>query len=221
MNRTVARPLIAVALILLSILMRPSSPLAAPATAPSAAKHAATRPLAKAVFAAGCFWCAEASFEGLPGVKAVVSGYAGGTEQNPTYEQVGLGRTGHAESVEITFDPSVMSYTRLLDVFWHNIDPTQANAQFCDHGRQYRSAIFTENESQRRAAVASRKRLEASKLLKAPIVTEVTPITKFWPAEAYHQDYYKTNPIPYQAYRLGCGRDRRLHELWGDAAGKH
>ena len=154
-------------------------------------------------------------------MKAVVSGYAGGTEQNPTYEQVGSGRTGHAESVEITFDPSVMSYTRLLDVFWHNIDPTQANAQFCDHGRQYRSAIFTENEAQRRAAVASRKRLEASKLLKAPIVTEVTQITKFWPAEAYHQDYYKTNPIPYQAYRFGCGRDRRLHELWGDAAGKH
>lgn len=191
------------------------------ARAAERAPSATTPALAKAVFAGGCFWCVEASFEGIPGVKSVVSGYAGGTEANPTYEQVGSGRTGHAESVEITFDPKVATYAKLLDVFWHNIDPTQANAQFCDHGPQYRSAIFTVDESQRLAAVASRKRIEASKVLKAPIVTQIAPLTRFWPAEGYHQDYYKKNPIHYQTYRLGCGRDRRLRELWGAAAGKH
>jgi len=221
MNRILVCSLLAIAVTGLGILPGPTSSFAAPAPAPPPATRAATTPSARAVFAAGCFWCAEASFEGLAGVKSVVSGYAGGSEQNPTYEQVGSGRTGHAESVEITFDPAVIPYSRLLDIFWHNIDPTQANAQFCDHGRQYRSAIFTRDESQRRAAVASLKRLQTSKMLKAPIVTEITPITRFWPAEEYHQDYYKKNPIPYQAYRLGCGRDRRLHELWGDAAGKH
>jgi peptide-methionine (S)-S-oxide reductase len=157
----------------------------------------------------------------LPGVKSVVSGFAGGPEQNPTYEQVSSGRTGHAEAVEIAYDPAVMTYGKLLEVFWHNIDPTQANAQFCDHGPQYRSAIFTANAAQRREAVASLKRIESSKVLKAPIVTQIVTLTRFWPAEAYHQDYYKKNPVHYQTYRLGCGRDRRLRELWGASAGKH
>ncbi len=179
--------------------------------------------LSKAVFAGGCFWCVETAFEGLPGVKAVVSGYAGGKEERPTYEQVSAGRTGHAESVEITFDPTLTSYRKLLDVFWHNIDPTQASAQFCDHGEQYRSAIFHANGAQRRAAIESRKRLEASNVLKKPIVTQIAPLTRFWPAEEYHQDYYKKNPVHYQTYRLGCGRDRRLKELWGPgaSAGRH
>lgn len=190
---------------------------------PDAGQAATARraPLAKAVFAGGCFWCVEAAFEGLPGVKSVVSGFAGGPEQNPTYEQVSSGRTGHAEAVEIAYDPAVTTYAKLLDVFWHNIDPTQANAQFCDHGPQYRSAIFTANAAQRREAVASLKRIEASKVLKAPIVTQIVALTHFWPAEAYHQDYYKKNPVHYQTYRLGCGRDRRLRELWGASAGKH
>lgn len=179
----------------------------------------APAPLAKAVFAGGCFWCVEAAFEGLPGVKSVVSGYAGGREDRPTYEQVSSGRTGHAESVEITFDPAATSYRKLLGVFWHNIDPTQAGAQFCDLGQQYRSAIFYANDAQRRAALESVKRLEASTILKEPIVTQVVPLPRFWPAEGYHQDYYKKNPVHYQAYRLGCGRDRRLRELWGAGAG--
>jgi peptide-methionine (S)-S-oxide reductase len=176
---------------------------------------------AKAVLAGGCFWCVEAAFEGLSGVKAVVSGFSGGSEERPTYEQVSSGRTGHAESVEITFDPAAISYTKLLDVFWHNIDPTQAGGQFCDHGEQYRSAIFYANDAQRRAALDSRKHLEASKILKMPIVTQIAPFARFWPAGEYHQDYYKKNPVHYQAYRLGCGRDRRLKELWGTKAGSH
>ncbi|HEY6553358.1 MAG TPA: peptide-methionine (S)-S-oxide reductase MsrA [Vicinamibacteria bacterium] len=189
--------------------------------AAAARGSSAPAPLAKAVFAGGCFWCAETAFEGLPGVKSVVSGFAGGSELNPTYEQVSSGRTGHAESVEITFDPAVITYAKLLDVFWHNIDPTQARGQFCDHGEQYRSAIFYANDGQRRAALESRRGLEASKVLKAPIVTQIAPFTRFWPAEEYHQDYYKKNPVHYQAYRLGCGRDRRLRELWGAKAGGH
>ncbi len=188
------------------------------------AAHAAApkRPLPtieKAVFAGGCFWCVEAAFEGLPGVKTVVSGFSGGAEERPTYEQVSSGRTGHAEVVEIAFNPTAISYKKLLDVFWHNIDPTQANAQFCDRGEQYRSAIFHASDAQRRAALASLKRLKRSNILKKPIVTQIVPLTRFWPAEEYHQDYYKKNPVHYQAYRLGCGRDRRLRELWGAGAG--
>jgi peptide-methionine (S)-S-oxide reductase len=191
-----------------------------PKTSPAASKptpHAA----ATAVFAGGCFWCEEATFEGLPGVTSVVSGYAGGTQPNPTYEQVSSGRTGHAESVEVTFDPALTSYQKLLDVYWHNVDPTQSNGEFCDHGEQYRSAIFYADDAQRRAALATKKAIEDSKVLKGPIVTQIVPLTKFWPAETYHQDYYKKNPADYQAYRLGCGRDLRLKELWGSKAGGH
>ncbi len=195
-------------------------PVARAAAADVAAPPLARPVMEKAVFAGGCFWCVETAFEGLPGVKAVVSGYAGGKEDHPTYAQVSAGRTGHAEAVEITYDPAVVSYKKLLDIFWHNIDPTQASAQFCDHGEQYRSAIFYANDAQRRAAIASLERLKSSKILKKPIVTQIAAFTRFWPAEEYHQDYYKKNPIHYQTYRLGCGRDRRLKELWGPAAGK-
>jgi len=175
----------------------------------------------KAVFAGGCFWCEEATFEGIRGISSVVSGFAGGTQDHPTYELVSSGRTGHAESVEITFNPAIITYQQLLDIYWHNIDPTQASGQFCDHGEQYRSAIFYADETQRRAALASKRAIEDSKVLKGPIVTQVVPLTTFWPAEEYHQDYYKKNPVNYHAYRLGCGRDRRLHEIWGAKAGSH
>ncbi len=190
-------------------------PSLARATAPTAA------PLSKAVFAGGCFWCVEAAFEGIPGVKRVVSGFAGGPESSPTYDQVSSGRTGHAEAIEIAFDSRAVSYGELLRVFWHNIDPTQADAQFCDHGPQYRSAIFTVGAAQHRAALRSKREIEESKRLKAPIVTQIVAFTRFWPAGECHQDYYKKNPVHYQAYRLGCGRDRRLREIWGAEAGGH
>ncbi len=195
-------------------------PVARAAAADDAAPLLARRVVEKAVFAGGCFWCVETAFEGRPGVKAVVSGFAGGKEERPSYAQVSAGRTGHAEVVEITYDPTLISYKKLLDIFWHNNDPTQASAQFCDHGEQYRSAIFYANDAQHRAAIASLERLKSSNILKKPIVTQIAPFNRFWAAEEYHQDYYKKNPIHYQAYRLGCGRDRRLNELWGPAAGK-
>jgi peptide-methionine (S)-S-oxide reductase len=161
---------------------------------------------ALAIFAGGCFWCMEPPFEKLDGVKTVVSGYTGGTKENPTYDEVSAGGTGHAEAVQVTFDPSKVSYEKLLEVFWRNVDPYDAKGQFCDKGSQYRSAIFYLDEKQRKAALASRKK---------DYVTEVTKATKFYPAEEYHQDYYKKNPIRYRFYRNGCGRDRRLKELWG------
>src|SRR5262245_22747533 len=163
----------------------------------------------------------EPPFEALPGVRSVTSGYSGGSERNPTYEQVSSGRTGHAESVQIVYDPERISYERLLDVYWHNIDPTSAGGQFCDRGAQYRSVIFHRGEVERRAPLASRKRIMASGRLKRPVATEIVPFHAFYPAEAYHQDYYKKNPGDYYAYRQGCGRDRRLKELWGKEAPTH
>jgi peptide-methionine (S)-S-oxide reductase len=174
---------------------------------------------AVATFAGGCFWCMEGPFEKLPGVVSVTSGYTGGQKKNPTYEEVSSGVTGHAESVQIVYDPKTVSYDKLLEVYWHNIDPLQANAQFCDHGSQYRSAIFFHDAAQQQAAEASKKALEASGKLSGKIVTQIVPASTFYPAEDYHQDYYKKNPIRYQTYRMGCGRDRRLKELWGAEAG--
>ena len=192
---------------------------AATAPPPPSAERTAPVPAAeRATFAGGCFWCVEAAFEGMAGVLSVTSGFSGGPEKNPTYEMVSSGTTGHAEAVQVVFDPKRISYSRLLDLFWHNIDPTQADGQFCDHGRQYRSAIFWEGETQRRLAEDSKRALEASKRLKRPIVTQIVRFTAFYPAEQYHQDYYKKNPADYGAYRLGCGRDRRLREIWGSAA---
>jgi peptide-methionine (S)-S-oxide reductase len=172
--------------------------------------------LETAVFAMGCFWCAETAFEGLPGVVSVVSGYTGGREANPTYEQVSAGKTGHAEAVQVTFDPARIGYAELLDLFWRNIDPTSAGGQFCDRGKQYRSALYWRGETQRRLAEASKRALEATpQRFDGKIVTEIVAASTFWPAEEYHQDFYRKNPARYGSYRKGCGRDRRLEELWG------
>jgi peptide-methionine (S)-S-oxide reductase len=173
-----------------------------------------------ALFAGGCFWCMETQFEGVPGVTSVISGYTGGHKANPTYEEVGSGTTGHYESVEVHYDPSRVSYQKLLQVFWHSIDPTQGDGQFCDLGTEYRSAIFFRDEAQRRLAEASRKAIEASGVLKKPIVTLIVPAGPFYRAEEYHQDFWKKDPVRYQTYRLGCGRDRRLARVWGKDAAK-
>ncbi len=175
--------------------------------------------LEKATFAGGCFWCMEAPFDTLDGVAGVTSGYTGGTVKNPTYEQVSAGGTGHAEAVQIIYDPARISYARLLEIFWRNIDPTVRDRQFCDSGNQYRSGIFYHNEEQRRAALQSKAALEKSKPFREAIVTEIVPASAFYPAEEYHQHYYKKNPLRYKYYRSGCGRDKRLKELWGKAAG--
>jgi peptide-methionine (S)-S-oxide reductase len=170
---------------------------------------------AKATFAGGCFWCMQPAFDHADGVLATTVGYTGGHTKNPTYEEVSAGGTGHAESIQVTYDPAKVSYKQLLDVFWHNIDPLTPNAQFCDHGGQYRSAIFYHDEEQKRAAEQSTKDLEASGRFKQPIVTEIVAASEFYPAEDYHQKYYETNPVRYRYYRYGCGRDERLKELWG------
>ena len=175
--------------------------------------------LKEATFAGGCFWCMEGPFDKLEGVISTTSGYTGGGKKNPTYEEVSAGGTGHAESVRVVYDPAKVSYERLLDVFWHNIDPLARERQFCDAGNQYRSAIFFHDEAQRLAAAASKSTLEASGRLKGPIATQIVPAGEFWPAEEYHQDYYKKNPIRYKYYRGGCGRDARLKEIWGADAG--
>jgi peptide-methionine (S)-S-oxide reductase len=182
----------------------------------SATSAAATE---KATFAGGCFWCMEAPFDKLPGVVSVTPGYTGGKIKNPTYEQVSGGGTGHAEAVQIVFDPSKTGYSKLLDIYWHNIDPTAKDRQFCDVGSQYRSAIFFHDKDQHRAAQQSKAALEKSKPFKGPVVTEITAAGEFYPAEEYHQHYYKKNPIRYKYYRGGCGRDNRLKELWGTSAG--
>ena len=176
---------------------------------------------ATAIFAGGCFWCEETAFEGLPGVISVVSGYTGGQKKNPTYEEVSAGGTGHAESVQVTYDPGKTSYEKLLDVFWHNVDPFQKDAQFCDHGTQYRSAIFYQGEAQKKAAEESRRKLEEQPRFKGKIVTQIVAASTFYPAEEYHQDFYKKNPVRYHEYRAGCGRDARLKEIWGEPAGGH
>jgi peptide-methionine (S)-S-oxide reductase len=169
--------------------------------------------MAKATFAGGCFWCMEPPFDALDGVVSTTSGYTGGHTANPTYEQVSAGKTGHAEAVEIVYDPRKVTYARLLEVFWRNIDPLTANAQFCDTGNQYRAGIFVHDATQRKLAEASKD--AAAQRLQKPIVTEITAASQFWPAEEYHQDYYKKNPIRYKFYRSSCGRDRRLEAIWG------
>lgn len=168
----------------------------------------------KATFAGGCFWCMQSVFESVPGVLAVTAGYTGGHLQNPTYEQVISGRTGHAEAVQIVYDPHKIRYEKLLAIFWRNIDPTVKDRQFCDVGNQYRTAIFYHTGEQKRLAERSKTELERSKPFKQTIVTEIVPATQFFPAEEYHQQYYKKNPIRYNEYRMGCGREERLKELW-------
>ncbi len=169
-----------------------------------------------ATFAGGCFWCMEPPFDKLDGVISTVSGYTGGRTVDPTYEEVSSGTTGHAESLQVTYDPSKLGYEKLLDVFWHNIDPLARDRQFCDIGEQYRSAIFYHNDEQKRLAQASKGALEQSGRFKQPIATQIVAAGPFYPAEEYHQDYYKKNPIRYKFYRYNCGRDQRLKELWGE-----
>jgi peptide-methionine (S)-S-oxide reductase len=188
--------------LLMAVMPGPGDAEAAPASA-----------RAKATFAGGCFWCMEGPFDKLDGVISTTSGYTGGSKKNPTYQEVSSGGTGHTEAVEIVYDPAKVSYEKLLEVFWRNIDPLVRDRQFCDVGTQYRSGIFYHDELQKRLAEASKA--EVQKRFKQPIITEIVPASKFYPAEEYHQDYYKKNPIRYKFYRTGCGRDRRLAELWG------
>jgi peptide-methionine (S)-S-oxide reductase len=179
----------------------------------AAGQSPASAETAKATLAGGCFWCMEPPYDELDGVLSTISGYIGGTKKNPTYEEVTTGKTGHAEVVQITYDPKKISYEKLLEVFWRNIDPLTPNAQFCDVGSQYRSAIFYHDEMQKRLAEQSKKAVQGR--FKQPVVTEIVPAGEFYPAEDYHQDYYKKNPIRYKIYRYGCGRDERLREVWG------
>ncbi|SFJ13659.1 peptide-methionine (S)-S-oxide reductase [Desulfomicrobium apsheronum] len=167
----------------------------------------------EAVFAGGCFWCLEGPFDALPGVLGTESGYTGGQLPNPTYEQVSSGTSGHIEAMRVKYDPELVDFGKLLDVFWRNIDPTDAGGQFCDRGPQYRSAVFFADEAEESIARASKAELEAARGFK--IVTEILPRTEFYAAEEYHQDYYKKNPLRYHFYRQGCGRDQRLRQLWG------
>ncbi len=170
---------------------------------------------AKATFAGGCFWCMEEVFEKVDGVISVISGYTGGQVKNPTYEQVSAGETGHTESIELIYDPQKITYKQLLEIFWKNVDPTTPNAQFCDHGNQYRSAIFYHDETQRDLIVQSKQDIEHSKTFPEPIVTEISPASEFYTAEEYHQDFYSKNPIRYKYYKWNCGRAKRLEQLWG------
>lgn len=172
-----------------------------------------------AVFAGGCFWCTESDFASVPGVIDAVSGYTGGSVENPSYEQVSAGGTGHAESVKIRFDPGKISYEQLLDRYWHSIDPTVQNRQFCDQGSQYRSAIFYTSEAQKQAA--QRSKMAVEKTLGTTVYTQIVPLKTFYPAEDYHQNYSEKNPIRYRFYRSGCGRDARLEQIWGEQALKH
>jgi len=181
----------------------------------SANQAAAETTSGKTYFAGGCFWCMEEVFEKVDGVLSVTSGYMGGTVSNPTYEEVSAGRTGHAESVEVVYDPAKVSYQKLLDAFWRNVDPITPNAQFCDHGNQYRSAIFFQTDEEKRASDSSKQTIEQSKRFKEPIVTQIVMASRFFPAEEYHQDFYKKNPVRYKFYKYNCGRAQRLEELWG------
>jgi peptide-methionine (S)-S-oxide reductase len=193
--------------------------VAALATSGAAAPTPPPKPgLARATFAGGCFWCMEGPFDKLPGVVSTTSGYTGGSVKDPSYDQVSSGATGHAESVEVVYDPAKVTYQQLLDVFWKNVDPTDGGGQFCDRGNQYRTAIFAHGDEQQRLAEQSKKDLEASGKVKKRIVTQIVPAGDFYAAEEYHQDYYLRNPARYKFYRYNCGRDDRLKELWGAPA---
>src|SRR5262245_37965656 len=221
------RPSLVVVLLLPCFAAVPAAPAAAPATPPTSKgsasvpppklKEAAPSVLEKAVFAGGCFWCMEAAFDGIEGVVAATSGYSGGHTENPTYEEVSSGQTGHAESVQVLFDPRRISYEKLLDIYCHNIDPTTPYGQFCDIGSQYRPVIFTANDAQTRLAEASKRKIEETKTFTAPIAVEIESFKAFYPAEEHHQNFCEKSPVNYKAYRLGCGRDARLEEIWGKA----
>jgi len=191
--------------------------IAVAAIAGAAAAQPAVPERAVATFAGGCFWCVESDFDHVPGVLETISGYTGGKVANPTYSQVSAGGTGHAESVEVVYDPRKVSFAQLLDYFWHHVDPTVKDQQFCDHGNQYRTAIFVHNDEERKLAEASKKKVEAE--LKKPIYTEIVHAGPFYKAEDYHQDFYLKNPTKYKFYRWNCGRDQRLEQIWGKPKG--
>jgi peptide-methionine (S)-S-oxide reductase len=181
-----------------------------------AARASPADTLEVATFAGGCFWCMEEAFDAVPGVVSTTSGYTGGTVERPTYEQVSSGRTGHIEVVQVIFDPAVVTYAELLRTFWRNVDPTDGGGQFCDRGSQYVSAIFVRNDRQRGLAERSKRELESRSL---SIVTPIRPATTFWPAEEYHQNYYRKNSVRYRFYKFNCGRKARLEEIWSEPAG--
>ena len=182
------------------------------------AHTASAQQLEKAIFAGGCFWCVESDFDKVPGVVATISGYTGGKTENPTYEQVTYGDTGHYEAVEITYDPAKVGYEALLTAFWHSVDPTDGGGQFCDRGHSYKTAVFVANEKQRSAAEVSQKAVQ--KTLDKPIVTPILAAAPFYAAEDYHQNYYNKNPVRYRYYRWGCGRDKTVKQVWGEHAYK-
>ena len=184
-------------------------------TTPPAASKAEAGGKAVAIFAGGCFWCVEQAFDAVDGVVSTTSGYIGGHTRSPTYKQISRGGTGHAEAVKVVYDPKKVSYRQLLKVFWRNIDPITPNAQFCDRGSQYRSAVFYLNEQQRKLAEASKARIAKSGRFHSPIVTEIVMASQFYAAETYHQDYYQKNPLRYRYYKYACGRAQRLEKLWG------
>lgn len=200
-----------ITLIVVGLALGASISLHAAAQSAAAAKPAA----AIATFGGGCFWCMEEAFDKVPGVTATISGYMGGRTKNPTYQQVSMGNTGHAEVVRVEYDPKKVTYAQLLAVFWRNVDPTQKDGQFCDHGSQYRSAIFYHDDAQRHAAEDSRKALEKNKPFSGAIVTEITKAAEFYLAEGYHQDYYLKNTLKYKFYKTGCGREAQLKQVWG------
>ena len=197
-----------------SIMIAASASAVTHAAAQPAPKEVQASPHTTAIFAGGCFWCAESDFEHLAGVTEVVSGYTGGRVADPTYEQVSEGGTGHVEAVRVTYDPKRISYAQLVDYFFRHIDPTDGGGQFCDRGNQYRSAIFVATPEQARIAERAKAKLDASATLPGPIATLVLPASAFYPAEGYHQDYYKKNPIKYRFYRFNCGRDARINSVW-------
>ncbi|MDQ3244429.1 MAG: peptide-methionine (S)-S-oxide reductase MsrA [Gemmatimonadota bacterium] len=211
MNR---RPSLTLAIALLTVTLALGDTGEARGQLPAGASPA-TLGLQVATFGGGCFWCMEPPFDKLAGVVSTTSGYIGGSVANPTYEQVSDGGTGHAEVVQVAYDPAKISYAKLLEVFWRNIDPLTPNRQFCDAGSQYRSAIFYHGDDQRRAAEASKSALDQSRRFRQPIVTQIASASTFYPAEEYHQNYYRKNPIRYKFYRSRCGRDKRLEEVWG------
>ncbi|WP_445940221.1 peptide-methionine (S)-S-oxide reductase MsrA [Pseudomonas sp.] len=208
------RRLLASSMLILGGLLAACEPTAAQAPQPQVTATTVENP-GVAIFAGGCFWCTESDFDKVPGVIETTSGYIGGHADNPTYEQVSAGSSGHIEAVRVRFDPSKTSYAKLLEAFWPTIDPVTANAQFCDRGSQYRSAIFYSNAEEQQLAEASKDALDKSGRLPAPVVTEILAASTFYPAEDYHQDYYQRNPLRYNYYRNGCGRDQRLEQLWG------
>ena len=218
-RHTFVPALIALGALLVSLASSAATAKPAPAK-PAKGAAAAAKPatIEHATFAGGCFWTMESKFEGFPGVRSVISGYCGGHVENPSYEDVSSGTTGHLETIDVQFDPTKVTYSQLLDRYWRSIDPTQANGQACDHGDEYRSAIFYHDDAQKQLAEASKKTLDDSHRLPGPIVTLVIPAKPFYPAEDYHQDFWKKNPGHYEAYREGCGRDLRLAQLWGKDA---